>query len=353
MTERSATPLDRARAAYRGISLYQPDRTPCRIDLSDNTNLFGVPPTALSILRAAPENVITRYPLLYADRLKAAIGFYAGVNEDNVVTGCGSDDVLDSTIRAFCDPGSLVATSTPSFAMIPLLAQMNGLDVVEVPLRNDLDIDAEALVAAHAAVTYVCTPNNPTGNAISRESIDYVIDNAAGIVIIDEAYSEFGWDSWLLDAAGLSHVLAVRTLSKAFGLAGLRVGYAVGARELVTEVEKSRGPYKVSSIAEDAATAALTSDLEWVGERVGEVIENRARFIDELRGMGLKPLDSDANFILLPTKDAAETARQMRMKGVAVRPFPALPVTGDALRISIGPWHMMEDALAALGESVR
>jgi histidinol-phosphate/aromatic aminotransferase/cobyric acid decarboxylase-like protein len=137
-------------------------------------------------------------------------------------------------------------------------------------------------------------------------------------------------------------------MSKAFGLAGLRIGYAVGAAQLVAEVEKSRGPYKVSSIAEQVAVAALVHDRDWVRARIAEAIEIRERFIQAVRQLGLAPLPSSANFVLIPVDGAQRIGAAMRRRGVAVRPMPGLPVIGDALRVSIGPWPMMEAVLDAL-----
>jgi histidinol-phosphate aminotransferase len=344
------------RASYAAIELYAPDRAPCRTDLSDNTNLWGVPPDALRALHGAATARVTRYPALYAGALKRAIAGYAGVGEHEVVTGCGSDDVLDSAMRAFADPGDRVACPVPSFAMIPIFAQMNGLEPVLVPLTRDLDLDADAMLATGARVTYLCSPNNPTGTLMTRSAVERVIERAAGVVIVDEAYAEFvgvGMDEtsgYLRAAASLPNVLVVRTMSKAFGLAGLRIGYATGAAALVAEVEKSRGPYKVNGLAEQAAVAALTTDRGWVGARVRDAIENRERLADALRGLGLAPIDSAANFVLVPMPNADAVGREMRARGVAVRPFRDLPLVGDALRISVGPWEMMEECVAVLGD---
>ena len=346
------TSLELARAAYRDISLYAPDRTPCVVDLSDNTNLFGVPPSALATLRTSAESDITRYPSLYAADLKTALAEYCGSDPSEVVTGCGSDDILDSAIRALAEPGDTIAFPDPSFAMIPIFARMNGLRPIAIPLSADHDIDAEAFVASGARIVYLCSPNNPTGTIASDRAIRRVIDGARGLVIIDEAYAEFSGSSWIGTARSQARVLVVRTLSKAFGLAGLRVGYAIGAPALVAEVEKSRGPYKVSSLAERAAVAALRTDREWVAARIAEVVANRERFANALRGLDLTPMPSQANFILLPVADAEAIGASMRRAGVAVRPMPGLRGIGDALRISIGPWSMMERAIAALEESL-
>ncbi|HJU65034.1 MAG TPA: histidinol-phosphate transaminase [Gemmatimonadaceae bacterium] len=340
--------LDLVRESYRAISLYAPDRAPCAIDLSDNTNLWGVPPAADEAVRSVTQSSITRYPPLYASELKSALAAYAGVMPESIVTGCGSDDVLDSAIRAFAEPGDRIAFPEPSFAMIPLFARMNGLQDTPVPLTGDMDIDVEGLLATDPRVIYICSPNNPTGTSASRGAVEALIAAAPGIVILDEAYAEFGDQSWVSDAPSRGRLLVVRTMSKAFGLAGLRIGYAAGDPAIVAEVEKSRGPYKVSRVAELAALAALREDMGWVSSRVAEMRECRARLHEELVALGLSPIPSDANFVLVPVRDAAGIVRRMRQLGVAVRPFIALPGIGDALRITVGPWSQLEAALDAL-----
>jgi len=237
--------------------------------------------------------------------------------------------------------------------MIPLFAAMNGLEATEVPLTNDFDIDAGLLTTAAASVTYICSPNNPTGNLVSSSALEQVVERTRGVVVVDEAYAEFASHPHATAALRNDRVLVVRTMSKAFGLAGLRVGYAVGTPELVAEVEKSRGPYKVNALAEEAATAALTAGLDWVREKVSEVIVNRDRFMAELLAQGLDALPSNSNFVLVRVTDAMSVSARMRAIGVAVRPFVDLPRIGDALRISVGPWFMMSEALLALEESLR
>ncbi len=342
-----------ARASYREISLYTTDRTPCAIDLGDNTNLFGVPPAALRVLRDVEPQTISRYPASpFADDLRSALAQYAGVAVDEVTTGCGSDDVIDSALRAFTEPGDVIAFPDPTFAMLPTFALMNGLAAVLVPLTDTFDIDPEAMLATRAKVTYICSPNNPTGLAASPAAIERIIRGTSGLVILDEAYAEFAGQDWASEAPRHEGLLVTRTLSKAFGLAGLRVGYSTGTASLIAEVEKSRGPYKVNSLAEQAAVAALTHDQAWVREKIEALRAGRARFIEALRSRGLSPLPSDANFVLVPVVDSESLAAKMRAGGVAVRPFERLRGIGDALRFTIGPAPMMEAALTALDEAM-
>jgi histidinol-phosphate aminotransferase len=351
----SSNTRDARRSSYRNLSLYAPNRAPCATDLSDNTNLWGVPPRALETLRDAAVSTVTRYPALYAGELKDALAAYIGVAPECIVTGCGSDDVLDSAIRAFAEPGDRVVYPDPSFAMIPIFAQMNALEPVSVPLRADFGLDVDAMLAADAAVLYVCSPNNPTGTLAARADVERLLAESRGIVIVDEAYAEFvgGVDSlWASEAPGIERLLVVRTMSKAFGLAGLRVGYAIGAPALVAEVEKSRGPYKVNAIAERTATVALTQDMNWVRAHVDEAITVRGRLELALRERALAPIPSASNFVLVALPGAPAIAARMRELGVAVRPFESLPLVGDALRISVGPWEMIETMLAALDEAM-
>lgn len=352
MTIRSLSPLELARAEYRDLSLYRPDRTPCAVDLSDNTNLWGPPPAAVRALRDADGAALTRYPAVYADRLKAALAGYTGAQPSEIVTGCGSDDVLDSAFRAFAAPCGRVAHPDPSFAMAAIFARLNGLDAVGVPLTTDYGIDPEAMLATGAHIIYLCSPNNPTGTTTSRAAIERIVARAPGVVILDEAYAEFMGAGFVTDAPRTANLLVARTLSKAFGLAGLRVGYAVGHPELVAAVEKSRGPYKVSAAAERAAVAALEVDRDWVRARIDDACTNRERFRAVLQDMGLAPLPSASNFLLVTVPDAVGVTRRMREAGVAVRPFPTLRGIGDAIRISIGPWPLMESARTALVEAL-
>jgi len=342
--------LSLVRESYKEIPLYAPNKVPCPIDLSDNTNLYGVPPHAERAYREATASAITRYPALYASDLKGALAAYAGVEEKCIVTGCGSDDVLDSAVRAFCDPGDAVACPEPSFVMMPLFAKMNGLKALNIPLKSgDYDIDADALLATKARIIYVCSPNNPTGTLASKAALEKVIEKAPGVVILDEAYAEFCDQNYLKDAATHGRLLVTRTLSKAFGLAGLRIGYGVGAPSLIGEVEKSRGPYKVNAGAERAAAAALRQDMDWVREKVADVIRNRARLTEALKGLGLSPVPSFANFVFVKVpKSATEIDKAMRQRGVAIRAFSGLPGVGEALRIGLGPWEQVQAALDAL-----
>jgi histidinol-phosphate aminotransferase len=320
----------------------------CSIDLSDNTNLWGMPPSAMKALDNFSFAEVTRYPSAYTTELKESISRYVGVDSSMIVTGCGSDDVLDSAIRAFGNAGGTLAFCEPTFSMIPVLARINGLSVKTAPFEADGDISVDALLSADADIIYLCSPNNPTGSSASVDRIEIVADEFGGLVIIDQAYAEYSSVSLTRFAEDYSNVLVTRTMSKAFGMAGMRVGYAIGNPELVNEVAKSRGPYKVGSLGSAAAIAALDNDVPWVEGVVAETLAVRSRFVECVESLGYKPLPSDANFVLVPMENVTDVASRMLEAGIGIRSFRNLPGIGDALRITMAPWPMMEQVLAVL-----
>ena len=334
------------------------------VDLSDNTNLWGTPPAAAAVLRDA-SLAIARYPSPYSTELKRALARYVGWKDAGIVTGCGSDDVLDAAMRAFTERGDAIAFSTPTFSMIPVFARVNGLRSVAVEFKDEsCDIDAERLVDTGAKLTYICAPNNPTATTVSRAALEYVIERAPGIVIVDEAYAEFAPAVNTDLAAQRPNVLVTRTLSKAFGLAGLRVGYGVADPALTGAIERARGPYKVTAAGERAALAALDDGptaLGWVREHARLAIEARNRLLESLRALDVQPLPSAANFVLVPHPRAPEIAKWLRASGIVVRVVTDLPRTpaslgrgeGTALRIAVGPSAAMTRLVDAFAEALR
>lgn len=359
------------RETYRPLTPYAPDRRPIAVDLSDNTNRWGAHPAALRAVREADPEELLRYPPVYADRLRAAVARRFGVPEEAVATGCGSDDLLDSAFRAAGEPGEGVAFIPPTFSMIEIFARMNGMAPLPRPQPRNGSPSPEALLEGNPALVYLCRPNNPTGEVQPLEWVEELV--AAGgpdgpVILLDEAYAEFMDEpSFLERAVDTSRVVVLRTLSKVYGLAGLRVGFAVGAPEVVQEMEKSRGPYKVNRLGEAAAVAALEDAEGWVPGIVENVRAGRAALMRELLTRGFTPLPSGANFVCVPLEgdgpggrgdtgpvfgDLSPTATAvtaaLRERGVAVRPFPALPGVGEAIRVSIGPPEEMACFLRAL-----
>jgi len=354
------------RPDYSPLEPYDPGRSPVEVNLSDNTNLWGPHPGAAEVIRSCPPDTFARYPTAYATPLKEAAARKFGVAIENITTGCGSDDLLDSAFRASTLPPARMAFPNPTFSLVATLARMNGLEPQPVPW-SEAEKDPRAILTSDPHLVYLCRPNNPTGQSVAREwllDLLEAVGDEGPLVILDEAYADFGADHFLAEATETRRLLVTRTFSKLYGLAGLRVGLGIGSRSLIREVEKSRGPYKVTRVAEVAAAAALDDTSGWAEEIARETRENRERLLEELERRGLRPIPSQANFLLIPLGSgrgdgvpkalprSGLAVRQidaaLRAKGVAARPFPKLPGIGDALRVSVGPWPLMEIFLDAL-----
>lgn len=342
------------RADLANIPLYAPsDLADVTLDLRDNVNFWGTPPAALAALQSASVDLLRDYPRVSAGALTSAIAESVGVAREQVVAGCGSDDVLDACIRALASDGATLAHADPSFSMIPTFSRLNRVMPIGVPLRADGAMDVDGLLATGAPIIYVCSPNNPTGTVTPREDLLRLFDRAPGVVMLDEAYGEFS-DAHDLraEAARRENVLVTRTFSKAWGLAGLRVGYGIGGAALVAAVTKARGPYKVNAAAERAATAALSDDATWVRDAAQQTRVQRERLATALRGRpGVNVWASEGNFVFAALAvPAAVVAERFRVRGIGVRVFSGLRGIGDALRIGAAPAAETDRVIAALDE---
>ncbi len=335
------------RPAYKDLDVYRTEAGVVEFGLSDNTNLFGSAPSAVTVLREWALDP-SRYPSVSTAALRGAIAAWLGVSSDNVVCGCGSNDIIDSAMRALVEPGSRAAYAAPTFVMTRHFAAANSLEPMAIPIRPDGDLDAERLLEADARLYYVATPNNPTGRAASPAELDRLLDRARGVVVLDEAYAEFAGQSRVREAVERGNVLVTRTFSKAWGLAGLRLGYGIGAAPLVWELEKARGPFKVNALAEQAATAAVERDQAWLSEVIARTKTARTSLTETLTKLGYGVFRSDANFVCVRVPDALAAARSLQESGLGVRPFPKTPVLGEVLRITVGPEEPMTRLVAAM-----
>ena len=308
------------------------------LNLAANTNLFGVNPALERALARTRPADLTEYPPLSSGSLRAAVAQKLNVLPDQVVTGNGSNDIIDVICRTFLEPGDRVAFHPPTFSMIPLFVRMNHGVPVPVALgKEQWELDADALVAAEAKITFVVRPNNPTGNAFPRRDVERVVEHAAGIIVLDEAYVEFlGGESFVKEVReGRDNVVVLRTFSKAHGMAGLRVGYGVAALPLATEMNKVRGPYRLDGLAETAATMAL-QDEKFLHEVVTGVRLERPNLKRMLEDRGFHVFRSDANFLFTqPPVDADILALGLSKRGVYVREFAG--ELAPYLRITVGP----------------
>jgi len=307
--------------------------------LSSNENPF--PPLDAvreAVARAAIE--INRYPDMFAVELVEALAARHGVHPSAVVAGCGSVAVLGHLLEAFCDAGDEVVHAWRSFEAYPIAVSLKGAVGVTVPLdaagRHDLPAMASA-VSPRTRVVLVCSPNNPTGPAVHRaELVDFlaaVPDDV--VVVLDEAYTEFVRDPDVPDGVAVlaehPNVVVLRTFSKAYGLAGLRVGYALAHPDVARAVRTASTPFGVNHLAQVAALASLRVEAE-LAERVDAIVAERVRVLAGLRDQGWPVPDSQANFVWLPTgAGTSDLAADAVAHGLLVRPF-----AGEGIRVTVG-----------------
>jgi histidinol-phosphate aminotransferase len=335
----------RIRSALDAIPTYKPGRPPEQREglrsykLSSNENPYPPLPGVVETAVAAAE-AMNRYPDMGAVALYDALAQRLDVPADDLAVGTGSVAVLYHLLQAMCADGDEVVYAWRSFEAYPIAVGVTGATAVEVPLgqgaRHDLDAMADA-VTDRTRVVLVCTPNNPTGPAVRRAELEAFVDRVPEhvLVVIDEAYREFVRDPEVADAMELYHrhdnVCVLRTFSKAYGLAGLRVGYAVAPRPVAEAIRKCALPFGVSHVAQQAAVASLHQEPALL-ERVEALVEERARVWHALREQGWDPPASEANFVWLWLGDqTVEFAADCEAAGVMVRPF-----AGDGVRVTIG-----------------
>lgn len=313
-----------------------------------NTNESPLPPSPrVSPAVAAAAAELNRYPSPTGEPLRSAIAAHHGVDADNVVVGNGADGLIDAAFRAFCDPGSEVLLTDPTYSLLAVVATLHGVSARAVPLEADGAVTPGFATAA-APLRFVVNPNTPTGTWIEPGDLSDQLGAAPGVVVIDEAYCDFAPASCIPVLAGHPSWLVLRTFSKSYALAGLRVGYMVGSAELVADLQAVGESYPVDRCAIAGALAAL-ADQAHHDVIVETVISERARLTTALRRMGWQLTDSRANYVCgRPTSTTAEAvAAHLRERHVLVRRFGS--GSEGTLRITVGTAAENDAFLTALG----
>ncbi len=298
---------------------------------------------------------INRYPAERTEDLRAALARHARMPQDCALTlGNGSDELITMLSMACDVPGAVVMAPVPGFVMYEMSARLQGIAFVGVPLTPDFEIDEPAMLAAIAqhrpSLIYLAYPNNPTANLWDDAVIDRIIQAAPGLVVIDEAYQPFAARDSLARLQRNPHVMLMRTMSK-FGLAGVRIGYLMGRRELVAEIEKLRPPFNVSVLNAEAGLFALEHADEYA-RQAAIIRSERERIQAALRAIpGVTPFPSEANMILVRVPDSQRAFEGMKARGVLVKHVAGLhPLLAHCLRVTVGTPDeniLMIDALKA------
>ena len=345
------------------IPRYQPGRTAeatmaahgltSAVKLASNESPFGPLPGVLDAVAAATGDS-GRYPDHLAETLRATLAARHGVDADQVAVGCGSVGMLQQLLLSYAGPGHEVLFPWPSFIAYPQFSLLAGATVVEAPLTAwATDVDALlAAVTPRTAMVLLANPNNPTSTALRTAALTRLVEAlpATVLLVVDEAYREYVTDPDVPDAldhfGDRANVVVLRTFSKAWALAGLRVGYLVGDPSVAHAVDATLTPFSVSTPAQAAALAALEQHEE-VARRAAVVVAERERVSGELAGRGLPVPDSQGNFVWLPTGPASGAlAEAMEHRGVVTRPFPS------GIRVTMGLGEDNDRFLAALADAL-
>ena len=320
---KNLTPYSSARDEFQGeASVY----------LDANENAFGSP----------LEIQYNRYPDPLQYKVKMRLSEIKGVPARNIFLGNGSDEAIDVLFRAFCNPGiDNVILVPPTYGMYEVSANINDIKTKKVLLTAEYQLNLEGISAAideHTKIIFICSPNNPTGNSINRDDVETLLANFDGLVVVDEAYINFSRQkTFIQELTEYSNLVVLQTLSKAWGLAGLRVGMAFASEEIIEVMNKVKPPYNINEASQQLALKAL-NNVEQVNEWIKETLAQRDKLV-----LALKDLDfvkdiypSDANFILVKTTDPKSIYNFLVERGIIVRDRSKVDLCEGSLRITIG-----------------
>ncbi|MEM6725765.1 MAG: histidinol-phosphate transaminase [Bacteroidota bacterium] len=299
--------------------------------LDANENAFGSP--------VGPYN---RYPDPYQREVKAKLAKYKGVAPEQIFLGNGSDEAIDLLYRAFCEPGQdEVILVPPTYGMYKVSAGINNVRIKEVPLSEGFQLDIPALKAVYSDKTkllFICSPNNPTGNSINPETVRAVLKSFPGIVVVDEAYIDFSRQASFISLLGeFDRLVVLQTFSKAWGLAGLRLGMAFASENIIQVFNRIKPPYNVNALTQQKASEAL-DNIAMKDAMVRDTLSERGRMANAFRQMTFvkKVLPSDANFLLVELPDPVGTYQALIKKGIVVRDRSKVLSCEGCLRFTIG-----------------
>jgi histidinol-phosphate aminotransferase len=288
------------------------------------------------------ENGVNRYPDPQQLQLKIVISELKQIPVNQILLGNGSDEVLDLIFRAFCEPNKdNIITLPPTYGMYEVLANINAVEMISVSLNEDFQPQVDKILEAsnnQSKVLFLCSPNNPTANSFERQSIEKLLLNFKGMVVIDEAYSDFSTqESWLSQLDTFPNLIVIQTLSKAYGLAGIRLGMCFASAEIIAVLNKIKPPYNVNELTQQRAIERLKNTTK-VSDEVQHILQQRQVVISKLKAILYieKIYPSDANFVLIKVDDANERYQQLIDKGIVIRNRTTQPLCDNCLRLTIG-----------------
>jgi histidinol-phosphate aminotransferase len=300
------------------------------------------------------ENGVNRYPDPQQASVKSVLANQNGVAKNQILLGNGSDEVLDLLFRAFCEPKiDNVITLPPTYGMYGVLANLNAVENREVLLSNDFQPQLEEIMKAvnkNTKMIFLCSPNNPTGNTFSEESVQYLLDNFNGLVVIDEAYIDFSdKDSWIQKIKTYPNLIITQTLSKAYGLAGIRLGICYASAAIIAVLNKIKPPYNVNELTQQRALDRLANSKK-IKEEIFSIIAQREELLKVLNEVNFVSTiyPTEANFILIKVDNANQRYDELIAKGIVIRNRTTQPLCENTLRLTIGTEEENKKLISAL-----
>jgi histidinol-phosphate aminotransferase len=288
------------------------------------------------------ETGLNRYPDPQQRELKGQLGKIKGIPAENILLGNGSDEVLDLIFRAFCEPGKdNIITLPPTYGMYQVLAEINDIENREVLLTDDFQPNVPKIlkkVDDNTKLIFLCSPNNPTGNLFSEEKILEILNNFNGLVVIDEAYIDFSEsESWINKLKEFPNLIVTQTLSKAYGMAGIRLGICTASAEIIQILNKIKPPYNVNELTQKRALERVV-DVVSVKKEIADILTQRTKLSKALLEVNFieKMYNSDANFILIKVDNATLRYDQLLKKGIVIRNRTTQPLCENTLRLTVG-----------------
>ncbi len=329
------TPYSSARDEFHGEA---------KIFIDANENSFGSPLVKW----------YNRYPDPHQQKIKEKLSLIKGVSAKQMFIGNGSDECIDLLFRAFCNPGKdNVIICPPTYGMYEVSANINDVEIHKAPLLENFQLDLihlETLIDENTKLIWLCSPNNPTGNSLNRDDIEMVLNNFDGIVVIDEAYINFARQrSFVPELKEYPNLVVMQTLSKAWGLAGLRLGMAFASEEIISIYNKVKPPYNISEAVQELVLKAL-DNMDDVNAMIKEIISERKKLEEDLLQLKVveKIYPSDANFLLVKTIDAKAIYTYLIARGIVVRDRSNVKLCEGCLRITVGTSKENNELTAAL-----
>jgi len=338
------------REAVNRLNAYDPGHYKVEINLSANENPYDLPADLKARITAAALDIpFNRYPDPLALDLRAAIARGYGLKTANVAIGNGGDELLLALLLAYGGPGRTAVTFEPTFVMYAILSELTGTACLKRARDTEFALP-QGTGAAAGDIVFICSPNNPTGNLVAEEEVVGFLDSGA-LVVVDEAYGEFSDRSALGLLGDYPNLVVLKTFSKAFSLAGLRVGFVLGAPEIIANILKVKLPYNVNALSQAAATLIIENKRRFEAA-IDEIRAERQRLTEAVgRIDGLTTYPSAANFVLVKSAaPAADLWRNLLERGILVRYFERTPGLADCLRLTIGTPAENDAVIGALKE---